>query len=346
MSYFKTLVVDLDDTISFTTNRDFENATPNKELITKLNELYNSGWTINILTARGRLSCKSLEEREQKYRIQIEDWLNKNGVLYNSLSFEKPLATYYIDDKAIKPEQFLETDFVKITGGWSNAELYRIGEKVFKTHPDSISVVEWYKNANDFFYTPEIYSLIGQTISMEYIKPSSQNPRIELLKDILLRMSTLPSIHKYNFKSYIERVVEHVNLNKIKDFEFIYQPLLHISESEEFIEYLKPTFCHGDFSEDNIVVDNSGKHFLIDPINKGWGNWILDATKLLYSYRRDNKKMNYEILLEFLCVECDLPLFLINVLEATQWIRVYKYAPEHKKESIIQNFNKITKGND
>ena len=33
MDHFKRIVVDIDDTISFTTNRDWENATPNIELI-------------------------------------------------------------------------------------------------------------------------------------------------------------------------------------------------------------------------------------------------------------------------------------------------------------------------
>ena len=58
----KRLVVDIDDTISFTINRDFENATPNVALIKKLNELFDNGVEIYYVTARGSLSCGSREE--------------------------------------------------------------------------------------------------------------------------------------------------------------------------------------------------------------------------------------------------------------------------------------------
>ena len=53
----KTLVFDFDDTISFTKNRDWENAEPNLPLIQKIQELYTKGWKIIIATSRGNLSC-------------------------------------------------------------------------------------------------------------------------------------------------------------------------------------------------------------------------------------------------------------------------------------------------
>ena len=43
MSYPKSICVDIDDTISFTLNRDWENAKPNIPLIEKLNKLYDEG---------------------------------------------------------------------------------------------------------------------------------------------------------------------------------------------------------------------------------------------------------------------------------------------------------------
>lgn len=49
---YNTYVVDLDDTICFTENRDFENSTPNKPVIDKINELYDKGFKIIIYTAR------------------------------------------------------------------------------------------------------------------------------------------------------------------------------------------------------------------------------------------------------------------------------------------------------
>ena len=64
---FKTFVIDIDDTISTTINRDFVNSIPNIEVINKINSLYDNGWTIILFTARGAKSCKTLEERYLKY---------------------------------------------------------------------------------------------------------------------------------------------------------------------------------------------------------------------------------------------------------------------------------------
>ena len=53
---YNTLVIDIDDTICFTYNRDFENSKPNKEVIDKINELHDIGWKITLFTARGAKS--------------------------------------------------------------------------------------------------------------------------------------------------------------------------------------------------------------------------------------------------------------------------------------------------
>lgn len=104
---YNTIVIDLDDTICYTENRDFENSTPNEEVINKINELYNKGWKIIIYTARGAKSCNTLEEREQKYRDITEKWLKKNNVQYNELVFGKMNADYYVDDKNMSIEDFI-----------------------------------------------------------------------------------------------------------------------------------------------------------------------------------------------------------------------------------------------
>lgn len=105
---YNTYVIDLDDTICFTENRDFENSTPYKEVINKINELYDKGWKIIIATARGAKSCKTLEEREIKYRDITENWLKKNNVKYHELVFGKPNADYYVDDKNLSIEEFIK----------------------------------------------------------------------------------------------------------------------------------------------------------------------------------------------------------------------------------------------
>ena len=104
---YNTYVIDLDDTICFTENRDFGHSKPYKEVIDKINELYNKGYKIVIATARGAKSCKTLEDREKKYRKITEKWLQENNVKYTELVFGKMNADYYVDDKNMSIEEFL-----------------------------------------------------------------------------------------------------------------------------------------------------------------------------------------------------------------------------------------------
>lgn len=104
---YNTFVIDIDDTICFTSNRDFENSIPNKSVINKINELYNKGWKIILYTARGAKSCKTLKEKELKYRDVTERWLKENNVQYSELIFDKMNADYYVDDKNMSIEEFI-----------------------------------------------------------------------------------------------------------------------------------------------------------------------------------------------------------------------------------------------
>ena len=105
---YNTFVIDIDDTISFTHNRDFENSEPNQPVIDKINELYNKGWKIILCTARGAKSCRTLEERIQKYDKVTRDWMQRHGVQFHDLVFGKMNADYYVDDKAMSIDQFVK----------------------------------------------------------------------------------------------------------------------------------------------------------------------------------------------------------------------------------------------
>jgi len=60
-NYWKTIICDVDDTISISTTHDWENAIPNIQVINKINKLYDDGWTIILMTARGQVSCNYSE---------------------------------------------------------------------------------------------------------------------------------------------------------------------------------------------------------------------------------------------------------------------------------------------
>jgi len=108
----KCLVIDVDDTISITKNRDYENAKPIVKIINKINKLHDKGWHITLFSARGQLSKKGdIKLIETINRPVLENWLKKNNVKYDKLLFNKPYAVFYIDDKAMTPELFLKTPF-------------------------------------------------------------------------------------------------------------------------------------------------------------------------------------------------------------------------------------------
>lgn len=114
MAKYKRIIVDIDETLCTVTNRDFINAIPIQEVIDKVNEYYDEGYEIVISTARGQNSCNSPEEMQNKYEKVTREWLDKVGVKYHILDIGYKLnADMYIDDKAIKPDEFVKKKVLK-----------------------------------------------------------------------------------------------------------------------------------------------------------------------------------------------------------------------------------------
>jgi len=91
---------DLDGTLCETIDGDYENSKPFIRRIKKINELYKNGDYIIIETARG--SVTGID-----YYELTSNQLNKWGVNYNELrTGVKKYADFYIDDKAIKDNDF------------------------------------------------------------------------------------------------------------------------------------------------------------------------------------------------------------------------------------------------
>ena len=93
---------DLDGTLCTQRNKDYENATPIKKNIKKVNQLYQQGNKIIIFTARfmGRTNENSVKANKLGYKFtknQLSSW----GVMYHKLILGKPLYDVFIDDKAL-----------------------------------------------------------------------------------------------------------------------------------------------------------------------------------------------------------------------------------------------------
>lgn len=339
----KRLVVDIDDTISFTLNRDFTNAKPNIPLINKLNSLYDSGTEICYVTARGSLSCNSREEAREKYESDILNWFARNNVKYTLLSFDKLLADYYIDDKGITPEAFLNLDIEKLEGGLSGAIIERRGNRVFKTQESSDgvnSVILWYSYAKHYgFKVPEIHSLIGKTIQMDYIESDSeQELTSDKIIDLVKSFSKIQPIWHSDFETYIYRIKQH-----LMSFTENHDNIITELESYSDIMNQHKSFSHGDLSIDNIIL-TADSSVLIDPNSPMhlYSSYLLDITKFTVSLIRFGKDDSRCTRSEIMQKSIDLfgitrDLFIL--LEITHFIRMRKYYPD--KEFIDSKIKQL-----
>ena len=305
------IIVDLDDTLCFTLNRDFENARPNVELIEKLNRLSRNGYTIHIVTARGQLSCNGNSElADKKYRLQITNWLTKHLVIYSTLSFEKKLGRYYIDDKAMTPELFLDLQFDSIgKSGCHVAMDSFFVYKDFTKYEEAQNLIEWSKFAKLFFkdfefknmgsvIIPEIHTLIGSEVKMDRL--TTRPHVIESLKraiQIPLHFSTKTPMFKQTPMIYIENIFSHLSLLDSSGDERAFVNLIveNISNAESLRKILlilsaSKSFSHGDFSIQNVLNVASYNIGLIDPIfdESKFSSFVLDLAKLKWSLIIEN----------------------------------------------------------
>jgi len=331
MGYEKRIIVDFDDTIAITTTRDWDNAEPIWGTINKMNNLYDKGWEVWIVTARGQLSCNGdFEKADKKYRNIIESWLKKYGVKYHVLSFHKYLASYYIDDKALTPEEFIDLEIKEIKTGWSGAKVEKRGDRIFKTHSDSLMAAKWYNMAAPLVNVPIVHSMIGETLSLEFIESNGHYFKIDEINAAIDKFALYKTPKKYY--TYISRVDSHIEFNNM--FHNI-RPFL---DDIDFIKYCddRSSFMHGDLSLENVIQNDKGLYF-IDPIynETQWSSYLLDISKMLHSYRKYNRMFEYEVFLNSWVKRGENEKYL-KILEITQWIRIIKYCPDEelKKEYI------------
>ena len=164
-------VFDIDDTICNNKNRDYENATPFKEIIEKINYLYDNGAKITLYTSRGMVSCNGdLEKIIKKNKDVLERWLQKNNVHYTELVFGKPLGDLYVDDKAMNVKEFARQKFCKLNGH-SGYPVIRIGNLVRKemSEDNFKKLSDWYKASEGIANSPKIISNLYTTMYLEFI---------------------------------------------------------------------------------------------------------------------------------------------------------------------------------
>lgn len=111
------IIIDLDNTISFSINNDYDNALVNESVKKKINDL-KSNFRIIIFTSRNMNTFNSdIQLIKQKTYPKIISWLNKNDIFYDELIIGKPwcgVDGFYVDDRAIRPNEFEKMSLNKI----------------------------------------------------------------------------------------------------------------------------------------------------------------------------------------------------------------------------------------
>lgn len=124
----KSIVIDLDGTLCNLKQGDesYENLSPDLDIVEKLREYKALGFYIIIYTARNMRTHKGNIGLINATTAKIvTSWLDKNSIPYDEIHFGKPWqghGGFYVDDKTIRPSEFLKLDYneiLKIVNGQS-----------------------------------------------------------------------------------------------------------------------------------------------------------------------------------------------------------------------------------
>ncbi|MDP2520896.1 hypothetical protein [Shimia thalassica] len=115
----KRLVIDIDDTITVShENTTYENVSPNLEVIEQLRVYRASGFEIVLSTARNMRTYEGNVGKINANTLPILiDWLKRHDVPYDEIWTGKPwcgFEGFYVDDKAIRPNEFLSLSYDEI----------------------------------------------------------------------------------------------------------------------------------------------------------------------------------------------------------------------------------------
>jgi capsule biosynthesis phosphatase len=114
----KRLIVDLDDTISFTENGLYDAAKPNIELIQRLREYHDIGFEIVIFSSRNMRTYSNNVGKVNIFTLpKILEWLDRYSIPYDEVYVGKPwcgFEGFYVDDRAIRPSEFIKYSYNEI----------------------------------------------------------------------------------------------------------------------------------------------------------------------------------------------------------------------------------------
>ncbi|MEE9190497.1 MAG: capsular biosynthesis protein [Candidatus Neomarinimicrobiota bacterium] len=117
----KVIIIDLDGTLCSNkeSNQNYLELHPHEEVVSKLREYREKGFYIIIYSSRnmrtyegniGLINANTLKD--------IFQWLDSNSIPYDEVHVGKPWCGFdgfYVDDKTIRPQEFLDLSYDEIT---------------------------------------------------------------------------------------------------------------------------------------------------------------------------------------------------------------------------------------
>jgi hypothetical protein len=172
--------------------------------------------------------------------------------------------------------------------GASGAIVRPYGDFVSKICEDAPDQTAWFDYASKIGFVPGVrvpeVSLKGErNYFMEFVRGHAATHEssiivLETLFEQVMKWKEAPYVSTGRWDSYLQRLWEHVNLCPTKEMDAAMDLLMTA-------EPLPPSFCHGDFTLENILIESDGTCVLIDPNFKPdlFQSYILDLGKLLQS---------------------------------------------------------------
>lgn len=111
------LVVDVDGTLCPVkgSHENYPDLPFEPRLVEKIRTLHADGWHIILHSSRGMRTYGGNVGALYRHVLPVMlDWLDKHNIPFNEIMLGKPWAGrngFYIDDRAVRPREFLENDF-------------------------------------------------------------------------------------------------------------------------------------------------------------------------------------------------------------------------------------------
>lgn len=354
------IAVDIDDTLCDNNGRDYINAKPHKEVINKVNELFNDNYYIILYTARGMKSCngdlKLIKEKNEEILIT---WLKKHNVKYHELIFGKVLADVYVDDKAMEVRDFVKSKFRSLNGG-SGGDVIQLGRMVKKdlgSNENTLRFKQWVKESEGLCLSPHIISYIYNGVYIDYIDGTILSSSLDFNSFMQLLSITFKfrdkNYDKFNLQYHLDKLMKNkrdgdIEINSRIDFN--YMQLIKIEDTLK----RHSSFSHGDLILSNIIQDDKNQLWFIDNnMNIEASSYLLDLAKIrmsldgyeeIFNFDNITHNKSYKNILDNILKELDIYEEVL-ILEYMHIIRTYRYKNNKDKRKVLEMLVSMEKEN-